>query len=233
MEEKMTSEKLMSDISEIMKNDVCERHSYFQMKYFLINKEPTHQSKMWQCLREIKARQESLIAIDLEIEDSKENLELMQMDIDRLGSALSRKKSLGKSQKSIRRTEIRLNKACRQRLAGSRNLESLQRKKRNIEEEAAFFVATFKNLEQVEPLKDFDDLEAQKQYWGERLLQKINLKMLLHSQVDTELIETALALPDDVPIKEQTVKNLDNCHKQMLHMKKQAEQIIKQENDGN
>lgn len=229
----MTAEKLMSDISEVLKNEVAERHSYFQMKYFIVNKEPTHQSKMWQCIREIKARYESLLAVDMEVEDSKENLELMQMDIDTLGSALEKKKSLGKSQKSLRRTEIRLSKARRQRLAASRNLEALEKKRKNLEEEAAFFVAAFRSLQSAEPLRNFDDIDAQKQYWGEKLLQKINLKMLLQSHVETELIETVLALPDDIPIKEQTIRNLDTCHKQMVQMKKQAEQITKQETNGN
>jgi hypothetical protein len=116
-----------------------------------------------------------------------------------------------------------------------KNIETLVKKKKNLEEEANFFVLSFRNLEVVEPLKDYDDLESQKQYWGEKLLQKINLKMLLQSQVDTELIETVLALPDDIPIKGQTVKNLDSMHKKMIQMKNQAEQAIsqKQELNGN
>jgi hypothetical protein len=95
-------------------------------------------------------------------------------------------------------------------------------------------VLAFKNLQEVEPLLDYDNLKAQKQYWGEKLLQKINLKMLMQSHVDTELIETVLALPDDIPIKEQTLKNLDVRHRQMVDMKKQAETaLIKQETDDN
>lgn len=229
----MSTEKLMSDISEILKNEVAERHSYFQMKYFIVNKEPTHQSKMWQCIREIKSRHESLLALDMEVEDSKENLELMQMDVDRLTLSLERKRSVGGKQKPLRRAEIRLNKARRHMLAASRNLEGLEKKRKNLEEEAAFFVAAFKSLHEAEALRNYDDIDAQKQYWGEKLLQKINLKMLLQSHVDTELIETVLALPDDIPIKEQTIRNLDTCHKQMIHMKKQSEQILKQENNGN
>lgn len=229
----MSTEKLMSDISEILKNEVAERHSYFQMKYFIVNKEPTHQSKMWQCLREIKSRHDSLLSLDMEVEDSKENLELMQMDVDRLTLSLERKRSVGGKPKPLRRNEIRLNKARRHLLAASRNLDALEKKRKNLEEEAAFFVAAFKSLHEAEPLRNYDDIEAQKQYWGEKLLQKINLKMLLQSHVDTELIETVLSLPDDIPIKEQTIRNLDTCHKQMIHMKKQSEQILKQEKNGN
>ena len=90
-------------------------------------------------------------------------------------------------------------------------------------------------MEQVEPLKNYDDINVQKEYWGEKLLQKINLKMLMQSHVDTELIETVLSLPDDVPIKMQTIKNLDNRHQQMLEMKNQTERELqkKQEKNGN
>jgi len=59
--------------------------------------------------------------------------------------------------------------------------------------------------------------------------------MLMQSHVDTELIETVLSLPDDVPIKMQTIKNLDNRHQQMLEIKNQTERELqkKQEKNGN
>jgi len=222
-------------MNEILNYEMAERHSYFQMKYFIVNKEPTTQSKMWQCLREIKSRYESLQALDLEIDESKDNLELIDININKMIAMYDKKVSMGKPSDSLKISEIKLRKAKRQRVMADKNIETLVKKKKNLEEEANFFVLSFRNLEVVEPLKDYDDLESQKQYWGEKLLQKINLKMLLQSQVDTELIETVLALPDDIPIKVQTVKNLDSMHKKMIQMKSQAEQAIsqKQELNGN
>ena len=76
--------ELMVEMKEILKNEIAERHSYFQMKYFIINKEPTIQSKMWQCLREIKTRHESLESIMLEIDEGKDNLELIDINIDKI-----------------------------------------------------------------------------------------------------------------------------------------------------
>ena len=224
----MENKNLLQQMSEILKFELAERHSYFQMKYFIVNKEPTTQSKMWQCLREIKSRYESLEAIDLEIEEGKDNLELIDININKMKVAYDKKVSAGKNPETLKISEIKLRKAKRQRIAAEKNIGSLVKKKKNLEEEANFFVLAFKNLQAVEPLKDYDDLEAQKQYWGEKLLQKINLKMLLQSHVDTELIETVLSLPDDIPIKEQTVKNLDSRHKQMIQMKNQAEQALSQ-----
>ena len=231
----MENPNILTQMNEILNYEMAERHSYFQMKYFIVNKEPTTQSKMWQCLREIKSRYESLQALDLEIDESKDNLELIDININKMIAIYDKKVSMGKPSDSLKISEIKLRKAKRQRVMANKNIETLVKKKKNLEEEANFFVLSFRNLEVVEPLKDYDDLESQKQYWGEKLLQKINLKMLLQSQVDTELIETVLALPDDIPIKGQTVKNLDSMHKKMIQMKSQAEQAIsqKQELNGN
>lgn len=227
-------ENLLSEMQSVLSNEIAERHSYFQMKYFIVNKEPTTQAKMWQCLREIKARYESLEAIDMEIEDSKDNLELIDLDINKL-NRIFEKKYKDFNVEKLRRFEIHLKKINRKRFIADKNLQILQKKKKYLEEEAKFFVVLFKGLEQVEPLKNYDDINVQKEYWGEKLLQKINLKMLMQSHVDTELIETVLSLPDDVPIKMQTIKNLDNRHQQMLEMKNQTEREFqkKQEKNGN
>ena len=227
-------ENLLSEMQNILSNEIAERHSYFQMKYLIVNKEPTTQAKMWQCLREIKARYESLEAIDMEIEDSKDNLELIDLDINKL-NRIFEKKSKDFNVEKLRRFEIHLKKINRKRFIADKNLQILQKKKKYIEEEYEFFVVLFKGLEQVEPLKNYDDINVQKEYWGEKLLQKINLKMLMQSHVDTELIETVLSLPDDVPIKMQTIKNLDNRHQQMLEMKNQTERELqkKQVKNGN
>lgn len=231
----MENQDLMAEMRDVLANEPAERHSYFQMKYFIVGKEPTTQAKMWQCIREIKSRYDSLEAIELELEESNDNLELIDININRDKAILEKRKAKGRSPTVIRISEINLRKSERQRLAVKKNTEVLAKKRKCLQEEAKFFVLAFKSLREVEPLLDYDDIKAQKQYWGEKLLQKINLKMLMQSHVDTELIETVLALPDDMPIKEQTLKNLDVRHKQMVDMKKQAETALanKQETDGN
>ena len=212
--------ELMVEMKEILKNEIAERHSYFQMKYFIINKEPTIQSKMWQCLREIKTRHESLESIMLEIDEGKDTL----------------RKRIGKedSKSELREMEIGIRKMKRKKVLSEKNLEVLTKKMSHLEEEANFFVITFESLNKIEPLRNYDDIDSQKQYWNEKLLQKVNLKMLLHSTVDTEIIETVMALPDDLPIKQQTVKNLELRHGQMAHIKQQAEMSLanKQEKHG-
>lgn len=226
--------ELMVEMKGILKNEIAERHSYFQMKYFIINKEPTIQSKMWQCLREIKTRHESLESIMLEIDEGKDNLELIDINIDKLEGALRKRVEREASRSELREREIGIRKLKRKRVLSEKNLEVLTKKMKHIEEEANFFVITFESLNKIEPLKNYDDIDSQKQYWNEKLLQKVNLKMLLHSTVDAEIIETVLALPDDLPIKQQTTKNLELRHSQMAQIKQHTEMSLgnKQEKHG-
>jgi hypothetical protein len=216
----MSEEKnLYSEMDEFLKYEIIQRHSYFQLKYFLIGKEPTNQSKMWQCLRELKSRKDSLVAIDLETEDTKDKIELLDISIQKLSlkdensGDLNNPKlaNLLKKELSIEKRQIE-----RQKKLAENNLVDLLDRKKWIEEECRFFLDSFKNLSKIEPLKHFDDLESQKQYWTERLSRKLNLKMLTQNQLDTELIETIIALPDDMPIKQQTLGTLEIQKKAMI-----------------
>ncbi len=206
------NKNLHSEMDEFLKYEIIQRHSYFQLKYFLIGKEPTIQSKMWQCLRELKSRKDSLVSIDLETEDTKDKIELLDISIEKLSlkdessHELNNPKlaNLLKKELSIEKRQLE-----RQRKLAENNLVDLLDRKKWIEEECRFFLDTFKNLSKIEPLKHFDDLESQKQYWTERLSQKLNLKMLTQNQLDTELIETIIALPDDMSIKQQTLGTLE------------------------
>jgi len=207
---------IIEDMAKILKNKVIDRHSYFQMKYFIIHKEPTTQAKLWQCLREIKTRFETLEAAALEIEEGKDNLELINIKIDKLSKKIEKYEQNEETTK--RELEIDLRKLGRKKIAAFRNMQKLQDKKKSLEEEARFFVETFNGLVQNEPLKPFDDFDSQCEYWGERLQSKLNLKMITQGTLDAELIETILALPDRIPVKEHTLKSLEfrNQKMQML-----------------
>lgn len=212
--------KLSSDIDTILENQVTERHSYFQLKYFLIGKEPTIQSKMWQAIRELKSRKESLDSIDLEIEEIKDKIELI--DISKQKLALEENSNLElinckeKKDLFLRELIIKSRQLDRQKVSLQKKLIALDERAKNIIEECVFFVEVFKNFEKVEPLKHFDDLESQKNYWNEKLTQKFNLKALTSSHLDTEMIETILSLPDDLDVKKNVVSRLNMKHLDML-----------------
>jgi hypothetical protein len=207
--------ELKEEISRILKNEVAERHSYFQLRYFLIGKEPTIQSKMWQCIKELKIRKEALDSLELEYQEQKDKLELLGIEeslseIEKFETNSEQELALRDKQK-----EIKIRRIKRQKQAVISSLNEFINKKKYIEEESRFFLEMFKSLESTEKLKPFDDVDAQKEYWAERLSQKLNLKMLTNGQLDTELIETIVALPDDMKIKQQAIKMLDLRHSQM------------------
>ena len=160
------SSKLQDKIQNLMKNDVVERHSYFQLKYFVIGKEPTTQAKLWRCIRELESRNKSLQAIELEIGDTNDDIELLHIEIkDLLGNQF--KQDENKKQILTRKNE-------RKTKALVEKLKDLKNKKRYIEEEASFFVQAFESLEKIEKIKPFDDLDAQTEYWNKKLKHQLN-----------------------------------------------------------
>ena len=153
------STEIMGKINKLLENELTERHSYFQLKYFIIGKEPTLQGKMWQCIRELRSRKDSLNAIEMENYELNDKKELIDIKIEKNNLTL----------KSIEKTSPEGNLAARECSVIDRQLEREKQKTENalvdlnkkhnyILEEANFFLETFKNLEEIEPLKDFDDL---------------------------------------------------------------------------
>ena len=212
-------EQLLSEMNEVLKHEIAQRHSYFQLKYFVIGKEPTLQSKMWQCLRELKSRRESLEAIELELENSKDKLELLDIEIEKINLVSPTCKN-AQTRLQAKENAIKIRQIERQKKATNVSLMEMLERKKWIEDESRFFLETFKNFEKIEPLKNFDDIDCQKEYWGEKLTQKLNLKMLTHNQLDVEMVETIIALPDDMPIKKQTLGTLQLRHVNMINQLK-------------
>lgn len=199
--------------------DLPSRHSFFQLKYFLVEKEPTNQSKMWQCIRELKSRADNLRASTLQIEEEKDKLELQEIYLQKLKKI--EEENNEKDELSLRETKIKIRQVTRHIESIKENIAKLEQTKKYIEEESDFFYQTYKNIEQLEPLKNYDDFEAQKEYWGTKLLEKINLKILIQNNIDIELIETALSLPDDVPIKKQVLNKLNDIQSNILKLQQE------------
>jgi hypothetical protein len=208
------STELIKKMDDLLKNDVVSRHSYFQLKYFLIGKEPTNQAKMWQCLRELKLRKDNLKNLLLQIEEEKDKLELHEINIIKLNK-LKDQEIDEITAKELVVKQRQLNRA----VEGVKNtIIDLQEKQRFIEEECEFFLQTYNNIEKIEPIKNFDDIDAQKEYWGTKLLEKMNLKILLENNIDIELVETVLSLPDDIPIKQQVLNKLNALQANMINL---------------
>lgn len=196
--------------------EVSSRHSYFQLQYFLIGKEPTNQSKMWQCLRELQTRKDNLENLDLQIEEEKDNLEMQQLNILELEGEI---KNSDLDEIKKKRIQINLRSIKRKIDFINKNINSLVDKKKNIEEECEFFIQTFKNINKNEQLKHFDDLASQKEYWGAKLSEKVNLRLISNGNIDADLLETIIAMPDDVQVKKFIINKVNNLTNEVKKIK--------------
>ncbi len=186
--------------------DVVNRHSFFQMKYFIINKEPTHQAKLWRCMRELYVRRDAIEAILLEIEECKDNLELLDIEVTRLqGSAFPLVEN-GMEELNKREKEIKLRKLERNRKAGHAQIATLEKKLKETQEESAFFYEAFVSLEKKEALKPYDDMDSQKEFWNEKITQEFQMRALTGQPADVDLARTTMSLMDDMPVKQKFIQ---------------------------
>lgn len=212
MEQKLS---LVSEISEVIKAAPEQRHSYFQLKHFIVNKEPTHQAKLWQCLRELQSRKDAIESINFEIDDANDRLALIDIQEEKERTKVNESLGTAKGDLVRREWEIKIRQNRRNRLVVERNLAKLKEKLAFLEQEARFFLDCFEKLNEIEPVKDFDDLEAQTEYWNERLSQEVTLRTLLQLPLDADLAKTILSLADETPIKTRLVNSLQHISKQL------------------
>ena len=208
---------LLDRIDEILKQDIADRHSYYQMKHFILEKEYTTQGKMWQCLKEIRARKSSLVNIQMEIDSSKDNLELININ--------KKKESMGIGSISgvndpvsllkIGESQVKVRQLTREAQRLTDSIWVLQAKMKNIEEETEFFAEQFEQFIKIEPLKPLDDQESQENFWHAKLASEVNLRVLLGAPLDVEIIRTILCLHDGCNLKRSVVKLLNESQKKL------------------
>lgn len=191
---------LEKEIEDALKsNQIVDRNSLYQLKFFLINKEPTHQSRMWRCIRELKARRDTMEAISLELAELEDTRELYEIELTRL----EQKECDAELDK--KENDIRVRQVNRKKAALARNVIDLHKRLHEAKQEAAFFLDNFSELEKIQPLKQYDSVEVQEEYWNERLADEVKLKLLLGRPLDTELVKTVLSMRDSAPIKGEMI----------------------------
>jgi hypothetical protein len=207
------------NMGRILANEVVDRHSYFQLKYFVLGKEPTTQAMLWRCVRELQARKETIEATKREIEETNDRIALLDIDIEEAPNT----SAFGVDDPAFeKRREIEVRRMRRQQESLRSSAEALQKKLKFTEEEAQFFVNAFISLERAEKLKAFDDPESQKAYWNEKLSQELSLRGLLRQPIDVELARTVFAV--DLPVKEETVKMFQALEAQHQRAAKKVEE---------
>lgn len=218
MEEKLSSE-LIQKIDEILERaDIPERHTYFQIEKFIIGKEVTAQAQLWQIVRELKARRETIESFAQQLEEAGDNLELFDIQIQRQQELLETQKRLGNELNllNIKEIEINIRKIVREKGRLNQSVKKVQSKVGFALEESRFLILAFNRIEQIQELKSLDDKEAQIEYWNEKLLEEFNLRILLRNPLDSELIRTIMSLNDDAPVKKHVSSMLQQVQRSML-----------------
>lgn len=216
-------EEFQTEMDKILSNHIVNRHSYFQLKHFVVGKEYTVQSCMWRCIRELQARHESMIALQDQIEDLKDNVELHALQIERINKEKCDNEIDTKEQK------LKIRKLERQIKITERDIDTHEKKYKEAKEEAVFLVMAYQQLAKKEPLLPFDDIISQTDYWNAKLSQELNLRMLTHSPLDLELVKTILSLDDKTPIKQQTLHILQDSK---IQLQKTINKAIEQDDPG-
>lgn len=188
----------------------CERHTFFQLKHFVLGKELTTQAKLQKCIREVSARKRSLKSMILGLEDASDELKILDLKV----LALEKKKP--KESLDKEHLEIQKRKLGRKREMLLDSIEEMRQKIKETEEETEFFIKAFEQLEVIEPLKRHDDPDANAEFWNENFTQDLRLRLMLQKPIDLELVKCILALDAESPVRKEVVGILEQIQRRAI-----------------
>lgn len=151
------SENTENEINEICeKHKIPQRHTDFQIENFIIGKETSNHGKIWQCLRELNQRKETLYKIDIEKEELEDNLSIAKINLKKTEIELHRagkesnKYGIG-SDPALReiyleKKTIKARKQKRKILNIEDSLLKMQERRADVLHEANVFLNIFKSL---------------------------------------------------------------------------------------
>lgn len=200
--------------------------SKFALSNFVIGKELTLQGKQWQCIREIDARLASIKSMQLQIQESKDNIELINIKRIKLGFNYKRAfESIDCPDERMmleKELDIKTRKYERQIQSMTEAKEEVEALLEITTEELNFITQMFEHLLTRGEWKDFDDPKAQGEYWNSKLSYEVGMRMSLGKPLDIELARTIDALPHNLPVKGDFLK-LVGAMKQIEKKEKDGE----------
>ena len=185
------------------------RHSLFQLRYFILETEPTIQAKMMKCIEEIKSRHSTLMNLKWGIEEQQDNIRLSELELQQNKN----NKSVDSIQDEI--NKIINNKTKRKIEKLKDDLKNLYNTKLSCEEELSFFVSAFNKMNEKHDLRDLDDFDSNLELWDNKYKEDLSLSFLVNKPISNEVIHCILALPDKSKTKKELnslikAKSLDN-----------------------
>lgn len=197
------------------KHKILPKHSDFQIEHFMIGKEYTNHSRLWQCVRELQTRQESLENIEVEIEQTKDNIELQKLKIQKLKIRLPKSSVL--EIKFIEQKEIDIHIRKKERVLNNleKTLEKIEDRKTILAEESAKILEIFESISKKTQFLDWNNEKAQEEYWNTKFKYELNIVSLLGHPVSSELAKSIMSLPDESLLKKQFGSALINNQKKL------------------
>ncbi len=236
------SSELYRKLDEVLENELADRHSYLQINTWMLD-EPTHQGKLWQILRELSGRRDSLQNLKDDTDIASDEIALLDLKLKKLKREYEQTndwsdvtvtengweddKGCGISKEGIedeicKREIIIINtrKVERQKKRLQRSINSIRKKVKYIEEEVVYIISVFEKLSEKEKVKPLDDRQAQEEYWNTKLEEELNLRFLLGKPLDVDLAKTIMALDDNAPAKRFVINYLQAKQNAIIEHKK-------------
>jgi len=190
---------MLNKIKEIIdKEIVVNRHSDFQIENFIIGKELTPSAKAWQCVRELKTRYESLVNLEMELENILDDVEIKKIEIEEEKEKNTRKTPffVRKLERSLKNLEI--------------NQLKLLENKKNYQAECEKLLEVFNKISSETDIKEWNDTSAQMEYFENKFGNELNLDFLLSNHVNKELIRSILQLDNSSKLKINLIESISN-----------------------
>lgn len=210
------SRDIYSEASKLIsQNQMPNRHTFYQLKHFVLGKEVTTQAKLQKCLREIEARKTTMKSIILSIDEAVDEVRILEIKEE----ILEKKKEKGELHKEYK--EIQKRKLIRKKSSILDSIFELRKKLKETEEETEFFLNAYQQLSQIEPLKRHDDPESNAQFWNENFAQELQLRLLLQKPLDLDLVKCILSLDQNSSTKKEMIGILEQVQKNAMTLKAQ------------
>lgn len=186
---------------------VSGRHTFYQLKHFVLGKEVTTQAKMWKCIRELEARLGSVRSMKNAIEEGEDDIRAVEIRL----AVLEKKKTKSVLHREYR--QIRRRKLERRLSAIRESVDETRRRLSETEEEMGFFLGAYRQMEAMEPLRPHDDPEANANYWDQNFAQELQLRLMFGKPLDLELVKCILALDDGSSTRRELVGMIEQIQR--------------------
>lgn len=205
------SREILDRASKVVdKAGISGRHTFYQLKHFVLGKELTTQAKMWKCLRELEARLAAARSAVTGIEDAEDECRVMEIRME----VLEKKKAKGRLHREY--LDIQLRKLKRKKKALMDSICDMKKRLAETEEEIGFFLGAYGQLEAIEPLRGHDDPEANAEYWDHNFARELQLRLMFQRPLDLELVKSILALGEGSSTRRELVGIIEQIQNRSL-----------------